>query len=82
MRFGSAVNRMDAALAALADFGSAVPDIMTIGQSVIKHGRTTGLTFGSIVDISFDGIVHYDAGIAYFEDQIVLAQTHLAPERR
>ena len=94
LRFGSAVNRMDAALAALADFGSAVPDIMTIGppanppvapflgQSVIKHGRTTGLTFGSIVDISFDGIVHYDAGIAYFEDQIVVAGSAAPFSRR
>ncbi|MDE0422693.1 MAG: hypothetical protein OXK76_17645 [Gammaproteobacteria bacterium] len=76
---------MDAAIAALDDVSSAVPDIMTIGppanppvapfvgQAVLKHGRTTGLTFGSVVDTSFDGVVHYDSGVAYFEDQIVVA---------
>ena len=37
-----------------------------------KHGRTTGLTFGSVVDTSFDGNVHYDGAVAYFEDQIVI----------
>ena len=85
LRFGSAVNRIDAAIAALDDVASTTPDIMTIGppanppvapllgQSVVKHGRTTGLTFGSVVDTSFDGNVHYDGGVAYFEDQIVVA---------
>ena len=84
LRFGSAVNRVDAAIAALDDIDSAIPDIMTIGppanppvapfvgQSVLKHGRTTGLTFGSVVDVSFDGVVRYDSGVAYFEDQIVV----------
>ena len=76
---------MDAAIAALANIDSAIPDIMTIGrpskppvasfigQFVLKHGRTTGLTFGSVVDTSFDGIVRYDDGVAYFENQIVIA---------
>jgi len=85
LRFGSAVNHIDAAIAILDDTEAAIPDIMTIGppanplvtpflgQLVQKHGRTTGLTFGTVVDISFDGIVHYEAGIAYFEDQIVIA---------
>ena len=85
LRFGSAVNRMDAAIAALDDVDSVIPDIMTIGppanppvapflgQSVVKHGRTTGLTFGSVVDTSFDGNVHYDGAVAYFEEQIVVA---------
>ncbi len=85
LRFGSAVNRMDAAIAALDDVSSAVPEIMTIGppanppiapflgQSVVKHGRTTGLTFGSVVDTGFDGNVHYDGRVAYFEDQIIVA---------
>ncbi len=84
LRFGSAVNRMDAAIAALDEIDSAIPDIMTIGppanppvapflgQSVVKHGRTTGLTFGSVADTSFDGNVNYDGAIAYFEDQIVV----------
>ena len=85
LRFGSAVNRIDAAIAALDDVDSVIPDIMTIGppanppvapflgQSVVKHGRTTSLTFGSVVDTSFDGNVHYDGAVAYFEDQIVVA---------
>lgn len=84
LKFGSAVNLIDAAIAVLHDVNSAIPDIMTIGppanppvapflgQSVLKHGRTSGLTFGSVVDVSFDGIVRYDAGIAYFEDQIAV----------
>ena len=42
------------------------------GQSVLKHGRTTGLTSGSVVDVSFDGIAHYDAGVAHFEGEIVI----------
>ena len=85
LTFGSAVNRMDAAIAALDNVGLATPGIMTIGppvnppvapflgQPVVKHGRTTGLTFGSVVDTSFDGIVHYDGTVAYFEEQIVVA---------
>lgn len=43
-----------------------------LGQSVIKHGRSTGLTFGSVVDTSFDGVVRYDDSVAYFEDQVVV----------
>ena len=84
LRFGSALNHMDAAIAALDDIDSAIPDIMTIGppanppiapflgQSVVKHGRTTGLTFGSVVDTSFDGNIHYQGSVAYFENQIVV----------
>ena len=75
---------MDAAIASLDDANFAVPNIMTIGppanppvatfvgQSVLNHGRTSGLTFGSVVDTSFDGVVHCDDRIAYFEDQIVI----------
>ncbi len=85
LRLGSSVNRIDAAIAALDDINAAVPDIMTVGpprnppvsafvgQAVLKHGRTSGLTFGSVVDTSFDGIVRYDGSVAYFEDQIVVA---------
>ena len=84
LRFDGAVNRMDAATAVLDDIGTVTPDIMTIGspanppvapfvgQSVVKHGRTTGLTFGSVVDTSFDGNVHYNGAVAYFEDQIIV----------
>ena len=84
LMFGSAVNHIDAAIAALDDIASVTPDIMTIGrpvnppvpaflnQSVAKHGRTTGLTFGMVVDISFDGNVDVDGRVAYFEDQIAI----------
>ncbi|MYD95612.1 MAG: hypothetical protein F4Y02_18445 [Chloroflexi bacterium] len=84
LRFGGAINRIDAAIAGLHDVALATPDIMTIGlpanppvapalgQAVVKHGRTTGLTFGSVVDTSFDGDVYYDGNVAYFEDQIVV----------
>ena len=80
--FGSAPNRIDAAIATLDDPNIALPDIMTIGapvnppvpaflnQFVTKYGRTTGLTYGTVVDVSFDGIVDVDGQIAYFEDQV------------
>lgn len=84
LMFGSAVNHIDAAIAALDDPDSAIPRIMGIGlhakppvaaflnQSVAKHGRTTGLTFGTVADISFDGNVRYNGRVAYFEDQIAI----------
>ena len=84
LKFGSAVNYIDAAIAALDDPRPATPNIMGIGrhanppvaaflkQPVAKHGRTTGLTFGMVADISFDGNVRYNGKIAYFEDQIAI----------
>ena len=84
IRFGRAVNHIDAAIAALDDSDSAIPDIMTIGrpvnppvpafltQSVAKHGRTTGLTFGTVADISLDVTVTIDGKLAYFQDQIAI----------
>ena len=65
--FGASTNHIDAAIAALDDPTLVTPGIMAIGthanppiaahidQSVAKHGRTTGLTFGTVVDTSFDG---------------------------
>ena len=84
LNLGGAVNSIDAAIAALDDGIPAIPDIMTVGrhanppaaaflnQSVAKHGRTTGLTFGTVVDISFDGNVGINGQFAYFEDQIAI----------
>ena len=84
LRFGSAVNHIDAAIATLDSHGLAIPQIMGIGrhanppvaaflnQRVAKHGRTTGLTFGTVADVSFDGNVKYDDKVAYFEDQIAI----------
>lgn len=82
------VSHIDAAIAALDDPGSTIPEIMTIGrpvnppvpaflnQSVAKHGRTTGLTFGTVVDINVDGNVNVDGRPAYFEDQIAIVGTY------
>ena len=78
------INHIDAAIAVLDDPTSALPEIMTLGapanppvpaavnQLVAKHGRTTGLTFGTVVDISFDGMVDVDGRPAYFENQIAI----------
>ena len=84
LRFGGVPNRIDAAIATLFDDPGATSRIMALGkhtnppisailgQDVAKHGRTTGLTFGKVVDISFDGNVNYDGKVAYFEDQIAI----------
>ena len=84
LKFGGGVNHIDAAIASLDDPSSAIPTIMAIGrhanppiaafinQSVAKHGRTTGLTFGTVADISFDGNVIFNGNLAYFEDQIAI----------
>ena len=89
--FGGAPNHIDAAIAALDDHASAIPDIMTIGrpvnppvpafrnQAVAKHGRTTGLTYGTVVDVSFDGPIAVDDRTAYFEDQIVIDGNNAVP---
>ena len=81
----SGANRIDAAIGALPNPADVDPDILAIGrpvnppsapavgQSVRKHGRTTALTTGAVVDTSFDGFVDYGpAGMAWFEDQIVV----------
>ncbi len=85
INFTGAVNHIDAALAELVDPTQVSPDIITIGfpanpptqlsldQTVAKHGRTTGFTTGTVVDVSFDGYVSYKgAGTAWFENQIVI----------
>lgn len=84
LRFDGSVNHIDAAIAAVDDAVNVDPNIMAVGRhvnppvavlpehSVAKHGRTTGLTFGTVVDISFDGVVDFEGRTAYFEDQIVI----------
>ena len=79
------VNRVDAAVGALADPTAVDPGALAIGpfvkptagafvgQRVLKHGRTTAYTEGTVVDASFDGFVDYGpAGSAWFEDQVVV----------
>ncbi len=46
-----------------------------VGQGVQKHGRTTGHTRGSVVDVSFSGYVQYPRHRAWFDDQIGVAGT-------
>ena len=84
-----AVNVMDAAIAELEQPADVKPKIKgiglpgktpvspSIGQLVAKCGRTTGVTSGTIVDVSFDGYVGFgSAGTAFFEDQIVASSTN------
>ena len=81
LNLGAGVNHIDAAIAEVDDLlVTCLPQIMTLGppvnppvparlgQDVAKHGRTTGLTFGTIVDVSFDGVVNYNGVPAYFEN--------------
>lgn len=84
IQFTGAVNHIDAALAELVEAAHVSPEIMAIGlpvnpptppsfgQTVAKHGRTTGLTNGVVDDLSFDGYVHYNGRRAWFEEQIVV----------
>lgn len=78
-------NLVDAAIAAPRDDDDIVPHIIDIGTpvvtldpsldlSVIKSGRTTGLTSGKITGLNATVRVQYGAGkIATFEDQIILS---------
>lgn len=77
-------NFVDAAIAELDDLDIVTPDIAVIGypapssslsyvgQQVCKHGRTTRLTIGTVVDVDFDGFVTYERGRAWFENQVVI----------
>ena len=80
--FGAGPNHVDAAIGKPMFEASVCSEIVGIGQpgatpasaaidqDVRKHGRTTGLTTGTVCDISFDGYVQYDDAKAWFEDQI------------
>lgn len=86
IRFGGDIaNNVDAAIAKLISGKDYDIDICNIGSPtgsvaaiedmlVVKHGRTTGLTEGRIVDVSCDQLVnmdHSDASVvARFENQI------------
>ena len=53
---------------------SSSPIAAQLGMQVTKHGRTTGRTYGEVVDVSFDGYVNYGTLtqplLAWFENQI------------
>jgi len=41
------------------------------GATVIKSGRTTGVTYGTIQDAHYNGYVYGSRGIAYYEDVVL-----------
>jgi hypothetical protein len=84
--FVSTENTVDVAIASLAqpqdeyeilEVGAPVDKLydVQVGMSVIKSGRTTGLTQGTIVDTQYNGEVEYSRGTAFFVDQILVQGT-------
>lgn len=82
---GATANRVDGAIGKLLQGVPFDPEICSIGRlsgtatafegmRVRKHGRTTGLTEGSVTDVSYDALVgmdHNDPSIvAFFDEQI------------
>lgn len=82
----AAVNRVDAALARPVNNGDVMQEILeigfikhldpvafpTVGDTVKKSGRTTGLSFGEVLQLDVIANVDYGEGkIATFEDQIM-----------
>ena len=55
-----------------------IEDVSSVreGEIVKKSGRTTGLTYGTVVDTDAKVKVWYDQGIAEFENQIIVYHTH------
>ena len=48
-----------------------LPDL-SIGQTVLKVGRATGLSYGAIVDLSADFLIDYSFGTFQFERQLLI----------
>ena len=46
-------------------------DVVGIGDVVKKSGRTTGLTYGTVIAVNAESDVNYGEGIAHFEEQII-----------
>jgi len=82
----SAMNHVDCALARVDAPGlvspvflpnvgkltSGAPVTPTVGMKVIKTGRTTGATSGTITDIHVTVSVQYDVGICQFDEQVIV----------
>ncbi len=77
------VNYVDAAIASPISRDAVTHEILEIGVvkgkteaseelTVVKSGRTTGVTRGVVFDTSWNGNVIYTRGVAYFEDQILI----------
>lgn len=82
---GTTPNRVDAAIGLIGPTFQVTNEVCTIGailgtvapteeMAVRKHGRTTGLTYGRVTDVSYDALVGMDHAdptvIALFEDQV------------
>ncbi len=90
---GSAVNEVDCAIGRLLDGITWLPEVCSIGRIsgigepedglvVRKHGRTTGLTTGTVDDISYDALVDMGegpGGVALFENQFRIESTGPTP---
>jgi len=81
----SGTNSVDAAIAitTTAETGTATPSngygtprstilLAQPGQLVMKYGRTTGQTYGTVDSINFSGNIGYTNGTAYFTNQILI----------
>jgi hypothetical protein len=79
-------NKVDCALRS-ANGTTDIPDVLNVdgtptsivpaleGQSVVKSGRTTGVTRGTITDTAASLLIGYDQGGVLFEDQIIVEST-------
>jgi S1-C subfamily serine protease len=82
----SAMNHVDCALARIdppsivdptflpnvGKLASGVPTAPAVGMPVIKTGRTSGATSGTITDIHATVSVQYDSGVCQFDEQVVI----------
>jgi len=85
--FSNGVNIVDTAFVRLNDPNAVTANVLTlgeivgitspaIGQTVVKGGRTTAVTYGKIIGLNATVYVGYGAGTARFENQILL--THMS----
>jgi intein/homing endonuclease len=44
----------------------------SVGLEVVKSGRTTGVTKGTVFDTAWSGYVFYSRGVAFFTDQVLV----------
>jgi hypothetical protein len=82
--FGGGANHVDAAVFAPSEPSMVDLDILGVGTptgsaaaarrlTVVKSGRTTGVTRGTVRDIDADIQVQYDQGVALFEGQVAVS---------
>lgn len=76
-------NRSEGALAVLDDPAAASPEHplgrltgvaerLELGQTLIKVGRTTGVTRGRVIALDWQGLVRFRSGVAMFERQLLI----------